>query len=505
LALGTGNTTETKQMKKFDMKARQFSFPFCIGVVLFFTFMQNAQAQTSVGSTQENSVIIAFDFSACQSESICVNVYFGNTFKIAVNAGEKVDITEPYQDLYIVRYEYENTAQMLPFAEKIHHTRSFDFPYGTLAYTVTVPPPSSDPSGVAKVRFVSRFSGPVWVWLEGGIDGRHGYIHEINRGANTTSSKISPAGNSGFSSDFDIPASRYKIKVLSSDMAVSFNVESYKLYELDAFDFPSALGRYEIELAPAMGEEKNRTLVMAQMTFPMASNTNAVPIQAKIEIEFSAPVIPPLVERNIQLYKEYNTSAEDVIFIFSWMDENKRVAIATFDPLAKDMEYRLVVSLNACDRSGNRLRASEQRFFTGAAIAPMLKPVFAVAVTWNGRINMGEGLRGIIETLLCTERFEVTDNKEGATHIIEGIFSGTEHEASGFITFITPGIRFNITKKDTDAMNSIARNFYNIANLNVQKVPNKSWLILHQRAYNMIKANVEQNFIKALKESHVLD
>jgi hypothetical protein len=251
---------------------------------------------------------------------------------------------------------------------KIQYAHSFEFPYWISAYTVKVPPPSSDPSGVAKVRFINRINEPVWIWLEGGIDGRYGYIHLRNLGANRISSKISTADNSGLFFDFDIPASRYKIKVLWSGDAVSPNTaERYKLYELDSFDFPSAIDRYVIELDPVMKEEEgNRTSVTAQITIPK-DDTGTVPVQAKIELGFSVPMIPALVEKNVQLYKENNL--EDVLFNFSWMDQNKKVVITTFEPLQEKKEYKLELVLNMRDKNGNRLEdAKEEKFVTGSVI-----------------------------------------------------------------------------------------------------------------------------------------
>jgi hypothetical protein len=126
-------------------------------------------------------------------------------------------------------------------------------------------------------------------------------------------------------------------------------------------------------------------------------------------------------------------------------------------------------------------------------------------ITWNGTINMGDGLRREIETLLRAQGFEVNADKESATHIIEGIFSATEREEKTFITFDAPSINFSLTKKNTDATNSVAKNFYNMASLNLRPIPGKSWKLLHERAYNMIEADIKQNFIKELKASHLLD
>jgi hypothetical protein len=131
--------------------------------------------------------------------------------------------------------------------------------------------------------------------------------------------------------------------------------------------------------------------------------------------------------------------------------------------------------------------------------------VFAVMVTWNGKINMGDSLRREIETLLRAQGFQVNTNKESATYIIEGIFSGAEREEKTFITFDGPGISFSLTKKETGATNSAAKNFYNMASLNLRPVPGNSWRLLHERAYNIIEADVKQNFIKELTASHLLD
>jgi hypothetical protein len=131
--------------------------------------------------------------------------------------------------------------------------------------------------------------------------------------------------------------------------------------------------------------------------------------------------------------------------------------------------------------------------------------VFAVMITWDGKVNMGDNLRHEIETLLRAQGFTVNTDRAKAAYIIEGIFSATEREEKSFITLDIPSISFSLTKKDTDAANSAVKNFYSMANLNLRPVPGNSWRLLHERAYNMIETDIKQNFIKELTASLLLD
>jgi hypothetical protein len=171
--------------------------------------------------------------------------------------------------------------------------------------------------------------------------------------------------------------------------------------------------------------------------------------------------------------------------------------------------YRMMIQATEVGTSEiQSVSTSVVRLDTSLFRTPSRQPgelVFAVVVTWNGKINMGDSLRREIETLLRAQGFEVNTDKESAAYIIEGIFSGTEREEKTFITFDGPGISFSLTKKNTGATNSAAKNFYNMANLNLRPVPGNSWRILHERAYNVIEADVKQNFIKELRASHLLD
>jgi hypothetical protein len=437
-----------------------------------------------------------FDFSSSTMNSIVARVFIFDESRLELEAGNIGKVSIKKKDEYYLRYEYfEKSAREKTIVSDLI---TLYLPPDIDKYLFTVPGPSINPAGMATVTFLNNFNETVRVYVINN-NNEYGYIGSFDdtRGDAEKNSVIAPHG----SDTFVVPATKYKIEVRKTDNAGTV------LYALDYIDLPAAIESSTIELSPDMANMDKRQRVRAIIRYPENASPDDMPLSPEFVIQFSAPMIVPLVESNM-VFTALEAPGRAIPIEFRWSDDNKNLQIQPTQGLNYDTEYSLTLGLEAHDRQGNRLaRAREWKFITmtRAVMEAKPKPVFAVIITWNGKINMGDGLRREIETLLRAQGFEVNTDRESATHIIEGIFSAEEREEKTFITFDVPGISFSLTKKDTDAKSGAAKNFYNMANLDLRPVPGKSWRILHERAYNMIEADVKQNFIKELTASRLLD
>ncbi|MDR1073275.1 MAG: Ig-like domain-containing protein, partial [Treponema sp.] len=216
------------------------------------------------------------------------------------------------------------------------------------SYTITVPMPPQNPSGLAKIRFQNNFTESIIVHAR--KENTYGPVGVFDgtRAANERNSVILPKE----AASFIIPAARYEITVGDTQGDV--------LREYEAFYFPAAFDEYIFELDPHDREKVDASI---RASGGATGVQGRIALDQKSEIVFTKPMIKALVEANISFYQT-GKKKERIPVQLAWIRNDTVLTVQPDGYLSPDTEYCISLDLDSRDRRGNSLAEAKEWIFT---------------------------------------------------------------------------------------------------------------------------------------------
>ena len=329
------------------------------------------------------SVTLTFRFilGSAEDHNMAVKVFVFNEEFLTVRPGETVSKDYRYTDDSLsLRYEYTDTLNPEDTRHRIQ-TNGLRFSLsGNREEVFTIPKPPMHPSGFAQVVFLNEFTQDnnaprrVRVRLQDltGREGDAGGFNKTPQGAADPKPSVLTE-----SAAYRIPAGPYRMRVLDADT-------DQELRAYEEWYFPAALAPYTIALNRDFHKAAGSAL----------RRPGPVQVDAALTVEFTKPMIKPLVEWYIKLYQADNPAAA-VPVLLTWEADDKTLRIKPAQDLLPLSAYCLAIeNLNARDRSGNSLAWALREEFTTAETLAALPA--AANVRYDGEFKMlrWEGVRG---------------------------------------------------------------------------------------------------------------
>jgi hypothetical protein len=297
-----------------------------------------------------------FDFSAVTDDSVQAAVLLYTNELALVDAGEKKTLRVPYEDVYYFGYRYgsrnisgPSPGQYLSYDLPLYLSRS------TTAWTITIPPPPRNPSGLTRVRLRNHFDTYDSVRIRVQDErGKHGSIGNVFFSRDEAGNPINAESvlNREEEREFILEAGRYAIEVVDNNDRV---VRTY-----DSFHLPAAFGPYTIEL----GEDNIRPDAVIGLLGGQDLG-KPIALDQTFEISFSRGMIEALVEADLQFYANDDPKKQHILLNPEWEEQGRKLRLRPRKGwlLSPDTEYTLVLGLNCRDRYGNALERQRERTF----------------------------------------------------------------------------------------------------------------------------------------------
>jgi hypothetical protein len=363
-------------------------------LLLISTALLSAQ-----GGNSRAGIDFTFDFSAVTDDSVQAAVLLYTNEIALVGAGQKKIVRVPYEDVYYFGYRYgsrnitvSSSGQYLAYDLPLYLSRA------TAAWTITVPPPPRNPSGLVHLRLRNNF-------------GTH---DSIRVGIRDVSEKSGPVGNAAFSRDetgnpvtidsvlnrgqereFILEAGTYVIEVIDNNDNV--------VREYDSFNLPAAFGPCTIEL----GEDNTRPAAAIGL-LPGQDLGKPVALDQEFEISFSKAMIEPLVGADIQFYAHDDPEKRNIALDAEWKEQGRKLTLRPRNGwlLSPDTEYRIALGLNCRDRYGNALERHTERTFRTTGVYQGI-PEAAVTETPNKELDALKTVRLEWESVPGADGYEL--------------------------------------------------------------------------------------------------
>ncbi|MDR1904847.1 MAG: DUF4384 domain-containing protein [Treponema sp.] len=302
-------------------------------------------------SAQENKITLHFDFTAMEHKNIVAKVLLFNIERVSVDAGSIRSVQVEYADVYYLSYSYYEKSQ--PGKEIRVGALPLYLPPTIAEYTIIIPMLLQNPAGVAQVRFQNNFGDIVRLYATD-ADGTRGFIGSFDPSLPRDERNAAILPNQ--TADFTIPASRYKLEII--------NNRNQTIRQYEEFYFPASFKRYIIELDPV---DTRKVSVSLGLSDGAALNT-PLNLEQEFVLNFTKPMIPEIVEANINFFQTENTDTRhpNIPLSLQWEGEgDTRLKIKPYGFLLPDTEYSISLNLDMRDRRGNSLAKSEEwRFIT---------------------------------------------------------------------------------------------------------------------------------------------
>jgi hypothetical protein len=342
---------------------------FLMIAILYIPFYLSAQSKT---------LTLNFDFTAMKSGNIAVDILLFNEKKLTVEGGTRKPLLTGYEEVYRFLYRYYDKTD--PAGKEIL-TRALPLylPPDIDSYTINVPMPRQNPSGLANIRFQNNFTEPIIVHARQWNTNAPIAFFDGTRADNERNSVILAKGTA----DFIIPAARYKI--------TAWNTQGAVLREYDEFYFPAAFDEYIFELDPHDDEKVDADI----RPVGVLGVQGRIGLDQKSEIVFTKPMIKALVEANITFYQT-GKKTERIPVQLAWRRNDTILTVQPVGYLSPDTEYRISLDLDSRDRRGNSLAEAKEWIFTTDTVFKPLPPVSGVSTRssvdeilceWQGILN----------------------------------------------------------------------------------------------------------------------
>jgi hypothetical protein len=332
-----------------------------IGIFTFY-LITTALLPAQSGNNLEG-IDFTFDFSSVTDDSVQAAVLLYRNELALINPGEIKTLRVPYQEVYYFGYRYGSRNMAAPSSGQY---LSYDLPLylsrSTTAWTITIPPPPRNPSGLARLRLRNNFSNYHSVRIR--VQDENGKSGAIGNAAFSRDERGNPVNadsvlNCGQEREFILEAGRYAIEVIDNNDSV---VRKY-----DSFNLPAVFGPYTIEL----GEDKTRPAAGIGL-LPGQDLGKPVALDQVFEISFSKAMIEPLVEADLQFYANDDAEKRTISLAAEWKEQGRKLTLRPRNGwlLSPDTEYVIALGLNCRDRYGNALERHTERAFRTAGEYP---------------------------------------------------------------------------------------------------------------------------------------
>jgi hypothetical protein len=328
------------------------------GGILAFLLLTAAILPAQSGDTMAG-IDFTFDFSAVTDDSIQAAVLLYRNELTLINAGETKTLRVPREEVYYFGYRYGSRNMTGPSPGRyLMQDLPLYLSRSTTAWSITVPPPPRNPSGLARLCLRNNFDNYDSVRIR--VQDENGRSGPIGSAAFSRDNAGNPVNadsvlNRGQEREFILPAGNYAIEVIDNNDTV---VRKY-----DSFNFPAAFGPYTI----ALGEDKTKPAAGIGL-LPEQDLGKPVALDQAFEISFSKAMIEPLVEADLQFYS--NEDRERKISLDAeWKEPGRKLTLRPRKGwlLSPGAEYVIALGLNCRDRSGNALERHTERTFRTAA------------------------------------------------------------------------------------------------------------------------------------------
>ncbi|MDR1176009.1 MAG: Ig-like domain-containing protein [Treponema sp.] len=333
-----------------------------LGGILTFLLITTAVLSAQSGDNR-GGIDFTFDFSAIMDASIQAEVLLYRNELALIDAGKTKTLRVPYQEVYYFGYRY-NSRNMVVSSPGQYQI--YDLPLylsrSTSAWTITIPPPPRNPSGLARLRLRNNFNNYDSVRIRvQDEDGKSGPIGNAAFSRDEMGNPINADSvlNLGEEREFILKAGRYAIEVIDNNDAA--------IRKYDSFNLPAAFGSYTIEL----GEDNTRPAAGIGLV-PGQDLGKPVALDQAFEISFSKAMIEALVEADLQFYANDDPEKRTISLDTEWKEQGRKLILRPRKDwlLSPDTEYVIALGLNCRDRCGNALERYTERTFRTSGVYP---------------------------------------------------------------------------------------------------------------------------------------
>jgi hypothetical protein len=334
------------------------------GIVVFLLLV-GAVLSAQSGNSREG-INFTFDFSAVTGDSVQAVVFLFRNELAVVDAGKTKTLRVPYQEVYYFGYRYGAGNMSVPSSVRY---QAYDLPLylsrDTTAWTIAIPPPPGNPSGLARVRMKNTFNNRDSVRIRvQDASGKHGFIGNAAFSRDEAGNPVNADSvlNRGQECEFILEAGKYAIEIIGNEIIDNDDVVVRKY---DFFNLPAAFEPYTIEL----GEDRTRPSASIGL-FPGQDMGKPVALDQAFEISFSKAMIEPLVEADLQFYAKDDPEKKNISLNTEWKEQGRKLTLRPRNGwlLSPDTEYVIALGLNCRDRYGNALERHTERAFKTADI-----------------------------------------------------------------------------------------------------------------------------------------
>jgi hypothetical protein len=325
-----------------------------LGGILAFLLLTAAILPAQSGNKMAG-IDFTFDFSAVTDDSIQAAVLLYRNELTLINAGETKTLRLPREEVYYFGYRYgsRNMTGSSPGQYRVNDLPLY-LSRTTTAWSITIPPPPRNPSGLTRLRLRNNFNNYDSVRIR--VRDENGKSGPIGNAAFSRDNAGNPVNadsvlNRGQEQEFILPAGNYAIEVIDNNDTV---VRKY-----DYFNFPAAFGPYTIEL----GEDKTKPAAGIGL-LPGQDLGKPVALDQAFEISFSKAMIEPLVEADLEFYSNEDRE-RNISLDAEWKEQGRKLTLRPRKGwlLSPDTEYVIALGLNCRDRYGNALERHTERTF----------------------------------------------------------------------------------------------------------------------------------------------
>jgi hypothetical protein len=346
---------------------------------IFVFFLMTAAVLSAQNGNDQAGIDFTFDFSTVTDDSIQAAVFLYRNELTFVDAGKTKTLRVPYEDVYYFGYRYGSRNITAPSSG---HYLTYDLPLylsrSTTAWTIRIPPPPRNPSGLARVRLKNNFNNYDSVRIRVQDEsGKNGGIGSAVFSRDETGNPINADSvlNRGQEREFILETGKYAIEVIDNNDTI---VRKY-----DAFNLPAAFGPYTIEL----GEDGTRPAAAIGL-LPGQDLGKPVALDQAFEISFSRAMIEPLTGADLLFYAAGDPEKRNIALDTEWKEQGRKLTLRprTGWLLSPDTEYVIVLGLNCRDRWGNALERRMERNFRTTAVYQGI-PAASVTETPNKELD----------------------------------------------------------------------------------------------------------------------
>jgi hypothetical protein len=324
------------------------------GIVAFLLI--TAALLSAQGGNNRAGIDFTFEFSSVMDDSVQAAVLLYRNELIIINAGETKTLRVPYQEVYYFGYRYGSRNMA---ASSSGQYQIYDLPLylarSTTAWTIVVPPPPRNPSGLTRVRLRNNFNNYDAVRIRvQDENGKSGVIGNAVFSRDETGNPVNTDSvlNRGQEREFILEAGKYTIEVIDNNDTV---VRKY-----DSFNFPPAFGPFAIEL----GEDSARPAATIGL-LPGQDLGKPVALDQVFTISFSKAMIEALTETDLQFYVADDPEKRNIFLDAEWKEQRRKLILRPRNGwlLSPDTEYIIALGLNCRDHYGNALERQTERTF----------------------------------------------------------------------------------------------------------------------------------------------